>query len=124
MLLPRAFSFGSLNLALVHATCKVLSLCLSLSLAFIRTSNFDAFPAGFYVALAQGYYTAADLSVNLLDPAQDAYKSTPASRVASGQATFAVAPSETVVSYNSQPRSSAKPRLQVTAPRAYPCRST
>ncbi len=69
--------------------------------------------AGFYIALAQGYYKEANLTVTLLNPAQDAYRSTPASRVASGQATFAVAPSETVVSYNSQPGSSSKPRLQV-----------
>ncbi|KAA6428902.1 MAG: hypothetical protein FRX49_01012 [Trebouxia sp. A1-2] len=71
--------------------------------------------AGFYVALNRGYYKAANLNVIFLNPAQDAYKSTPASRVANGQATFAVAPSETVVSYNCQPKSSAKPHLQSVA---------
>jgi len=69
--------------------------------------------AGFYIALNRGYYKAANLNVTFLNPAQGAYKSTPASRVANGQATFAVAPSETVVSYNCQPKSSAKPQLQV-----------
>ena len=68
---------------------------------------------GLYVAQAQGYYSAAGLTVNFLDPSEDAYKATPASRVASGQATFAVAPSETVVSYNCQPATSTKPQLQV-----------
>lgn len=71
--------------------------------------------AGFYVALNRGYYKAANLNVTFLNPAQDAYKVTPASRVANGQATFAVAPSETVVSYNCQPKSSAKPQLQSVA---------
>ena len=65
------------------------------------------------MAMALGYYKTANLTVNMLNPAHDSYKSTPASRVASGQATFAVAPSESVVSYNSQPESSTKPRLQV-----------
>lgn len=71
------------------------------------------FHAGFYVALAQGLYRAADITVDFLSPAQDAYKATPASRVASGQALFAVTPSETVISYNSQSAASTKPRLTV-----------
>lgn len=71
------------------------------------------FSAGFYVALAQGLYKSANLTVDFLNPVHDNYKATPASRVASGQATFAVTPSETVVSYNSQPPSSTKPRLTV-----------
>lgn len=77
-----------------------------------RSDRVTASP-GFYVALAQGLYRAANLSVKFLSPVQDAYKATPASRVASGQALLAVSPSETVVSYNSQPASSTKPRLTV-----------
>ena len=78
------------------------------------TSNQHAIlSTGFYVALAQGMYKSANLTVEFFNPAQDAYKATPASRVASGQATFAVTPSETVVSYNSQPPSATKPRLTV-----------
>lgn len=68
---------------------------------------------GFYVALAQGLYRAANMTVKFLSPAQDAYKATPASRVASGQALLAVSPSETVISSNSQSASSTKPRLTV-----------
>lgn len=73
------------------------------------------FPAGFYVALAQGLYRAANITVDFLSPAQDAYKATPASRVASGQALLAVTPSETVISYNSQSASSTKPKITVTS---------
>lgn len=69
--------------------------------------------AGFYVALAQGFYRASNITVDFLTPVQDAYKNTPASRVASGQALLAVAPSETVISYNSQSTTSTKPRLTV-----------
>ena len=70
--------------------------------------------AGLYVAQARGYYAAAGLKVDFADPSVDTYKRTPASRVADGQATFAVAPSETVVSYNCQPATSSKPQLQVS----------
>ena len=68
---------------------------------------------GLYIALAQGLYDQAGLAVEIVTPKQDAYKKTPASRVADGQAMFAVAPSETVISYNCQPTSSFKPKLKV-----------
>lgn len=77
--------------------------------------------AGFYVALAQGLYRASNITVDFLSPAQDAYKNTPASRVASGQALLAVAPSETVISYNSQSSTSTKPRLTVLDHVAHAC---
>lgn len=85
----------------------------STAFAVLQHKQLVISPAGFYVALAQGLYRAADITVDFLSPAQDAYKATPASRVASGQALLAVTPSETVISYNSQPASSTKPRLTV-----------
>lgn len=58
---------------------------------------------GFYVAKALGYYKKAGLSVNFISPHQDDYGSTPASKVAKKSATFALAPSETVLSYHLPP---------------------
>ena len=82
------------------------------------------FPAGFYVALAQGLYRAANITVDFLSPAQDAYKATPASRVASGQALLAITPSETVISYNSQSASATKPKITVTSCSMCMCHDT
>jgi ABC-type nitrate/sulfonate/bicarbonate transport system substrate-binding protein len=77
---------------------------------------------GFYVAKARGWYTDAGLDVTLLSPHHDDYKATPASRVAHGTATFAVTPSETVVSSHTQPPGLGKPALVAVA--ALQCRST
>lgn len=54
---------------------------------------------GFFVAQARGAYDAAGLDVTLTSPSADGYKQTPANKVATGKATFGVAPSESVVSY-------------------------
>jgi ABC-type nitrate/sulfonate/bicarbonate transport system substrate-binding protein len=70
---------------------------------------------GFYVAKAQGLYSAAGLDVKLLSTHQDGYKRTPASRVADGSAAFAVTPTETVVSSRQQPAGSSKPPLVAVA---------
>lgn len=53
---------------------------------------------GFYVARARGYYKEADLDVNFLSPHVDAYKTTPASHLVDGKATFATVPSESIIS--------------------------
>lgn len=58
---------------------------------------------GFYVAQALGYYEKSGLSVTLLSPHLDDFATTPASRVTSKAATFALAPSETVISYHLPP---------------------
>ena len=72
---------------------------------------------GFYVAKAKGWYAEAGLEVTLLSPHHDGYKTTPAARVADGSATFAVTPTETVVSSHTLPPSQAgtKPRLVAVA---------
>jgi len=49
---------------------------------------------GFYVARAKGWYQDAGLNVSFLSPHEDHYKSTPASHLSDGSATFACVPSE------------------------------
>ena len=58
---------------------------------------------GFYIAKAKGWYAEVGLDVTLLSPHHDAYKRTPASRVADGSAAFAVTPTETVISSHTLP---------------------
>ena len=58
---------------------------------------------GFYVAAAKGYYDAHDLAVSIHSPAEDDYERTPAKRVATGDATLAIGPSESVISYHTHP---------------------
>ena len=54
---------------------------------------------GFYVALAKGLYKKAGLDVQIILPDADKYELTPAKRVATGQADLAIAPSESVISF-------------------------
>eukprot|EP00250_Pteridium_aquilinum_P035580 c9683_g1_i1 orf=213-1106(+) len=70
---------------------------------------------GLYVAQALGFYQQAGISVTLLSPHLDNYTSTPASRVANRTATFALAPSETVISYHLPPVDSSRPTLTAVA---------
>ncbi|PSP16376.1 myristoyl transferase [Halobacteriales archaeon QH_10_67_13] len=58
---------------------------------------------GLYRARANGYYDAAGLEVTLRSPAADDYETTPAKRVATGRSTVAIAPSESVISYQTHP---------------------
>ena len=60
-----------------------------------------------------GWYADVGLDVTLLSPHSDAYATTPAQRLASGEADLAIAPAETVVSSHTQPAGSSKPRLTV-----------
>lgn len=52
---------------------------------------------GFYVAQAQGWYREAGLEVNFLSPEADDYKTLPSDKVAAGEATLAICPSELVI---------------------------
>lgn len=54
---------------------------------------------GFYVALARGDYERAGLTVEFILPDQDQYETTPAKRVAQGEADLAITPSESIFSY-------------------------
>lgn len=55
---------------------------------------------GFYVAQAQGLYEQAGLRVRIASADEDNYAATPAKKVAIKAATFAIAPSESVISFN------------------------
>jgi len=55
---------------------------------------------GFYVAQAQGLYERAGLSVRIVSADEDDYATTPAKKVATGAATFAISPSESVISFH------------------------
>ena len=58
---------------------------------------------GFYVAKAEGYYDSAGIDADFLSPAADDYETTPAKRVATGESTLAIAPSESAISYHTHP---------------------
>mgnify|MGYP005859556123 CR=1 FL=1 len=58
---------------------------------------------GFYVAAAKGYYEEHGLGVTIRSPAADNYEKTPAKRVATGDATLAIGPSESAISYSTHP---------------------
>jgi len=59
--------------------------------------------SGIYVARAEGYYDDADVDVRIRSPAEDGYEQTPAKRVATGESTVAIAPSESAISYHTHP---------------------
>ncbi|WP_188460905.1 ABC transporter substrate-binding protein [Marivirga lumbricoides] len=67
---------------------------------------------GFFVAKAKGFYSDIGLSIELRSPEEDNYQTTPAKLVAGDKAHFAIAPSETVISYQTLP---AKPNLIAVA---------
>lgn len=69
---------------------------------------------GFFVAKHKGYYADAGLDVSFISPHVDNYHATPASRLLTSEATFAITPSESVVSAHTHPDKS-KPKLQAVA---------
>jgi hypothetical protein len=69
---------------------------------------------GLALAIQRGWFADAGLDVELLSPHADGYKATPASRLASGEAHFACAPSETVISWATWPGGD-KPRIKAVA---------
>lgn len=70
----------------------------SIRLALDWTPNTNH--TGFYVAIANGYYHDAGLTVAITTPEADKYKSTPARRLAQGEVDLAIVPSESVVSFH------------------------
>ena len=58
---------------------------------------------GFYVAQSKGYYADRGIDVAIHSPADDDYDTTPAKRVATGESTVAIAPSESAISYHTHP---------------------
>lgn len=70
--------------------------------------------AGLALAAMRGWFAEEGLDVILLSPHCDAYKSTPASRLADGSAQLACVPSESVVSWATWP-GGARPRIKAVA---------
>ncbi|SDK33013.1 ABC-type nitrate/sulfonate/bicarbonate transport system, substrate-binding protein [Catalinimonas alkaloidigena] len=69
-----------------------------LSVALDWTPNISH--AGFFIAQAKGYYTEENLSPSFRSPADDDYRITPAKRAARRGVSLGIAPSESVISYN------------------------
>ncbi len=57
---------------------------------------------GFFVAQELGFYAEQGLQIELLTPAEDDYATTPAKKLESGLADFAIAPFESVISLNNK----------------------
>ena len=81
-----------------------------LTLALDWTPN--TIHTGFFVALEKGFYSDVQLEVRLRSPQIDNYESTPARLLASKEVDFAIAPSESVISYQTLPD---KPNLTAIA---------
>lgn len=59
--------------------------------------------AGYFVAEAEGYFKDNQLDVTFVTPEEDNYATTPAKKLADRQVHVAVAPSESVISFNTLP---------------------
>jgi len=57
---------------------------------------------GFYVAAAKGWYEDAGITVTFLSPEEDGYETSPAQKVAEGTADLAIAPSESIISFQTK----------------------
>lgn len=59
---------------------------------------------GFFVARRQEFYRAENIELEIVDPSIDNYQKTPAKKLELDEVDFAIAPSETVLSYNTKKR--------------------
>ena len=57
---------------------------------------------GFFIARELGYYQDAGLDVKIIDPSEDNYAITPAKKVETGIADFALCPMESIISYKTK----------------------
>lgn len=73
---------------------------MDLKLALDWTPNTNH--TGFFVAQELGYYAAHGVALAIRHPGQDNYATTPAKQVELGQADFAIAPFESVISLNTK----------------------
>jgi len=69
----------------------------TLNLALDWTPNTNH--TGFYIAQAKGWYKREGVSVVIESPADDNYSKTPARKLADGEVDLAIAPTESVLSY-------------------------
>lgn len=63
--------------------------------------------AGFFLAWHKGWYREAGLEIEFISPQADNYQLTPARRLSQRKVDFAIAPSESVLSYNTSRRPAA-----------------
>jgi ABC-type nitrate/sulfonate/bicarbonate transport system substrate-binding protein len=59
---------------------------------------------GFFIAKDLGFYREQGLHVEIINPINDNYTTTPAKKLALGEVDFAIAPSESVISLNTKPQ--------------------
>jgi len=69
-----------------------------LTIAIVWSPN--TLPAGYLVAEAKGYYQDESLNVTFVSPEDDNYVTTPAKKLANKEVHLAIAPSESVISFN------------------------
>ncbi len=74
---------------------------MKLTLALDWTPN--TLHAGYFIAEAEGYFKEAQLDVTFINPEADNYAITPAKKLADRQVHVAVAPSESIISFNTLP---------------------
>ncbi|KAH9297419.1 hypothetical protein KI387_029101 [Taxus chinensis] len=85
--------------------------CISVALDWTPNTNH----VGLYVAKALKYYREVGLKVDLISPHLDNYSTTPAFKVSSKSATFALGPSETVIGHHLPPSSPTREKLVAIA---------
>ncbi|XP_057848482.1 uncharacterized protein LOC131059073 isoform X2 [Cryptomeria japonica] len=85
--------------------------CISVALDWTPNNNH----VGFYVAKALNYYEQEGFKVDLISPHLDNYSTTPAFKVSSKSATFALGPSETVIGHHLPPSSQTRAKLVAIA---------
>lgn len=71
-----------------------------LTLALDWTPNINHI--GFFVAKEKGFYIDENIALEILNPSQDNYKTTPAKKVELGEADFALCPFESILSYQTK----------------------
>mgnify|MGYP006202419573 CR=1 FL=1 len=57
---------------------------------------------GFFIAKEMGFYAQFDINLEILNPADDNYQTTPGKKLENNSADFAITPFETVISLNNK----------------------
>lgn len=84
-----------------------------MKLAFALDWTPNTLHAGYFIAEAEGYFKKSQLDVAFVTPEEDHYATTPAKKLADRKVHIAVAPSESVISFNTLP--SAVPLVAIAA---------
>ena len=73
---------------------------INLKLALDWTPNVNHI--GFFIAKEMGFYAQFDINLEILNPADDNYQTTPGKKLENNSADFAITPFETVISLNNK----------------------